>query len=150
MKALIQRVSGASVTVGGRITGRIQRGLLVFLCVVKGDTRKDLEHLVKKVSGLRIFEDSAGKMNLSVQDIHGGILVISQFTLAARTEKGNRPSFDDAESLDVAGAMYLSFVGTLKETGLAVETGVFGEHMDVSLVNDGPVTILIDSRKGNA
>ncbi len=147
MKALIQRVSGARVYVSGRCVGGIKKGLLVFLGVVNGDTERDLEYLLNKVINLRIFEDSKGKMNLSVLDIKGEILVVSQFTLAANTRKGNRPSFDDAEVPEEAERIYNSFAQRLRDTGLNIQTGVFGEDMKVSLVNEGPVTILIDSRR---
>ncbi len=136
MKALLQRVAG-----------EIGHGLLVFLCAVRGDSDKDLDYLVKKVSQLRIFEDGEGKMNLSVLDIKGEVLVVSQFTLAASTRKGNRPSFDAAEAQERAKLMYDDFVAKLRATGLTVRTGVFAESMAVSLINDGPVTILIDSRE---
>ena len=145
MKALIQRVSTARVEVDGKVSGSIGRGLLVFLCAVKGDAEKDLDYLLKKVSQLRIFEDERGKMNHSVIDARGEILVVSQFTLAASTRKGNRPSFDAAETPEKARAMYESFVGRLKNTGVNVQTGVFAATMAVSLVNDGPVTIILDS-----
>ncbi len=147
MKAVLQRVSSASVATGGQIVGAIERGLLVFLCAVKGDTAKDLDYLVKKVSQLRIFEDDQGKMNLSVTDIKGEVLVVSQFTLAASTRKGNRPSFDEAESPEHATKWYEAFIQRVKDTGIPVQSGVFGAMMDVSLVNDGPVTIWIDSRE---
>ncbi len=146
MKALLQRVSSANVSTAGQIVGEIKRGLLVFLCSVKGDMEEDLDYLVKKVSQLRIFEDDRGKMNLSVTDIKGAVLVVSQFTLAASTRKGNRPSFDDAETPELAKLMYEIFVQRLKEAGIPVQAGVFGAMMDVSLVNDGPVTIWLDSR----
>jgi D-tyrosyl-tRNA(Tyr) deacylase len=148
MKALLQRVSTARVEVDGKVAGSIGRGLLVFLCAVKGDTEKDLDYVVKKVSQLRIFEDDRGKMNLSVIDVRGEVLVVSQFTLAASTRKGNRPSFDAAETPDRARTMYESFVERLKNTDVNVQTGVFAATMAVSLVNDGPVTILLDSREG--
>jgi D-tyrosyl-tRNA(Tyr) deacylase len=147
MKALLQRVSSAKVEVDGKVVGGIQKGLLVFLCAMKGDTEKDLDYIVKKVSQLRIFEDAQGKMNLSVMDIKGSVLVVSQFTLAASTRKGNRPSFDAAETPERAREVYDDFAYRLKASGIAVETGVFGAMMDVSLVNDGPVTISIDSRE---
>ena len=148
MKALIQRVSAARVEVEDKVAGSIGRGLLVFLCVVQGDGPKDLDYLVKKVSQLRIFADDEGKMNLSVIDVRGEVLVVSQFTLAASTRKGNRPSFDAAESPGKAKAMYDLFAERLKNTGVNVQTGVFAATMAVSLVNDGPVTILLDSREG--
>jgi D-tyrosyl-tRNA(Tyr) deacylase len=147
MKALLQRVSSAQVEVAGRVVGEIGKGLLVFLCSVKGDADRDLDYVVKKVSQVRIFEDDRGKMNLSALDITGEILVVSQFTLAASTRKGNRPSFDEAEEPGRAEAAYELFIQRLKDLGMPVRTGVFGAAMAVSLANDGPVTILIDSRE---
>ncbi len=147
MKALLQRVSSAKVEVDGQVVGQIGKGLLVFLCAVKGDTENDLDYLVKKVSQIRIFGDDQGKMNLSVADVKGSVLVVSQFTLAASTRKGNRPSFDSAETPERAKAMYEDFVRRMRDSGFPVETGVFAAMMDVSLVNDGPVTIWIDSRE---
>jgi len=147
MKALFQRVSDARVTINDETVGKINKGLLVFLCAVKGDVDKDLDYIVRKVAQLRIFGDEHGKMNLSVMDIKGEVLVISQFTLAAANRKGNRPSFDAAEDPERARAMYDRFVTKLRETGLSVQTGVFAESMSVSLTNDGPVTMLIDSRE---
>jgi D-tyrosyl-tRNA(Tyr) deacylase len=147
MKALLQRVSKAGVEINGRSVAAIRKGLLVFLGVVKGDTENDLDYLIKKIAQLRIFEDAERKMNLSVQDINGEVLVVSQFTLAARARKGNRPSFDSAEAPERASALYETFVQRLREAGITVQTGVFAESMAVSLVNDGPVTILIDSRE---
>ena len=147
MIALLQRVSSAAVSIDGRIVSEIQKGLLVFLCAVKGDAGQDLDYLIKKVVQLRIFEDAQGKMNLSVKDVHGAVLVVSQFTLAASTRKGNRPSFDNAEAQEPAKAWYDLFVERLANTGLTVKTGVFGAMMGVSLANDGPVTIWLDSRE---
>lgn len=147
MKALLQRVSSARVEIDGRSVGEIENGLLVFLCAVKGDTNRDLEYIVKKVSKLRIFGDENGKMNLSIMDVKGRVLVVSQFTLAASTRKGNRLSFDAAEAPERARALCDTFVTNLLQTGLSVQTGVFAESMAVSLTNDGPVTILIDSRE---
>ena len=147
MKALIQRVSSAEVEVDTAVAGKIDKGLLVFLCAVKGDTDKDLDYLVKKISQLRIFEDDQGKMNLSASDFSGAVLVVSQFTLAASTRKGNRPSFDAAEAPERAKMLCDIFVQRLRDIGIPVQTGVFGAMMTVSLVNDGPVTIWIDSRE---
>jgi D-aminoacyl-tRNA deacylase len=147
MKALLQRVSSAKVEVNGEVVGKIGMGLLVFLCAVKGDTEKDLDYVVKKVSQIRIFEDDQGKMNLSVADVKGSALVVSQFTLAASTRKGNRPSFDNAEAPEQAKLMYEAFVRRMRDIGLPVQTGVFAAMMNVTLVNDGPVTIWIDSRE---
>ncbi len=147
MKALLQRVSTAKVAVGGRVIAEIGKGVLVLLCAVKGDTDKDLEYLVKKVPALRIFEDGQGKMNLSVTDVGGSVLVVSQFTLAASVRKGNRPSFDNALEPEQAERMYEAFVRRLGETGIPVQSGAFGEMMEVSLLNDGPVTIWMDSRE---
>jgi D-tyrosyl-tRNA(Tyr) deacylase len=146
MKALVQRVSGAGVEVEGRAVSSVGRGLLVFLGVVKGDASGDIEYLARKVSNLRIFEDAEGKMNLSLKDIGGEALVVSQFTLAADTRKGNRPSFVDAEEPERAEAMYREFMEEMKKAGVRVSSGEFAAHMDVRLINDGPVTIMIDSR----
>ena len=147
MRALLQRVSSAHVAVAGRTISGIGNGLLVFLCAVRGDTEKDLDYVVRKVAALRIFEDEQGKMNLSVMDVKGEVLVVSQFTLAASTRKGNRPSFANAEAPEKARAMYDAFVQRLRDRGITVQTGEFAAMMDVSLVNDGPVTLSLDSRE---
>lgn len=147
MRALVQRVSEASVTVNGEVTGRIGRGFLVLLGVAASDEASDLDYISKKLPGLRVFEDEAGKMNLSVHDVKGELLVVSQFTLIADTRKGNRPSFIDAARPEKAVPMYEELVRRLRAVGLKVETGVFGADMKVRLLNDGPVTILLDSRE---
>ena len=146
MIALLQRVSRASVTVKGVEQASIGKGLLVLLCAVKGDGDADVEYIVKKTAQLRIFEDEGGKMNRSVAEVGGEVLVVSQFTLAAATKKGNRPSFDAAEAPDRAKDLCDAVVRKLGETGLPVRTGVFGAMMEVALINDGPVTVLLDSR----
>jgi D-tyrosyl-tRNA(Tyr) deacylase len=147
MRAVIQRVSRAQVTVDGKVRGSIENGLLVLLGVAAGDGDADLAYLVEKTAGLRIFEDAAGKMNRSVEDAAGAILVVSQFTLYGDVRRGRRPSFDDAAPPGMADALYQCYVELLRGKGLQVETGVFQAMMQVELVNDGPVTILLDSKK---
>ena len=146
MIAVLQRVSRASVEIQGGEASSIGQGLLVLLCAVRGDGDRDIDYLVKKIAQLRIFADENGKMNLSVADIRGEVLVVSQFTLSAATRKGNRPSFDAAEAPERASELVGQVVAGLREAGLPVRTGVFGEMMTVSLVNEGPVTLLLDSR----
>ena len=147
MRIILQRVSEASVKIDGNIKGAIEGGLLVLLGIEAADSEVDADWLISKISGLRIFSDSEGKMNLSIQDINGAFLVISQFTLFASTKKGNRPSYIQAARPEQAIPLYEYFVSKLKsETNLIVETGTFGADMKVSLVNDGPVTISIDSK----
>jgi len=147
MRALIQRVSQARVDVGDRCVGAIDRGLLVLFCAVTDDVPGNAEHLAGKIAKLRIFEDDVGKMNRSVVDTGGSILVVSQFTLAADTRKGNRPSFISAARPDTAIPLMDAFINALKALGIPVETGEFGADMAVSLVNDGPVTIWLDTRE---
>lgn len=147
MRAVIQRVSKASVTIGGKIKEEIQSGLLVLLGIEENDTGKDIEWLVKKIIQLRIFSDADGKMNLSVQDINGDILVISQFTLFSSTKKGNRPSFLRSAKPDIAIPLYEQFLSELQhQLNKEVYSGEFGADMKVELINDGPVTIIIDSK----
>ncbi len=147
MRAVVQRVSRAEVRVEGRVTGAIGKGLAVLLGVAREDGESDADLLADKVANLRIFEDDAGKMNLAVSELSRAVLVVSQFTLLGDARKGNRPSFVDAAAPDAANALYERFAARLREKGLAVATGVFRAHMDVELVNDGPVTILLDSRR---
>jgi D-aminoacyl-tRNA deacylase len=147
MKAVIQRVTRASVAVEGKNVGQIRAGLLVLLGVAKGDTDSDVAYLVEKIPALRIFNDEAGKMNRSLAELGGGILAISQFTLLGDTRKGRRPGFDQAADPANARRLYEQFVESLrKSTDLTIETGIFGAHMKVDLVNDGPVTFILDSR----
>lgn len=145
MRALIQRVSEADVSVAGETVGRIGRGLLVLVCAMQGDTEAAAEKLAARVARLRIFRDAADKMNLSVRDVAGAALVVSQFTLAADTRSGNRPGFSTAAPPDQGEALYLRFAAALRTEGVPVETGRFGADMRVALVNDGPVTIWMDS-----
>ena len=147
MRVVLQRVSEASVKIDDSIKGSIENGILILLGIEDSDSELDADWIISKISGLRIFSDKEGKMNLSIQEIKGSFLVISQFTLFASTKKGNRPSYIQAARPEQAIPLYEYFVANLKsETNLVVETGVFGEDMKVSLVNDGPVTILIDSK----
>ena len=147
MRAVIQRVAAAHVTVAGRVTGAIQKGLLVLLAVEEADSAEDIEWLSGKLVRLRIFNDDAGLMNRSVQDIGGDILLVSQFTLFASTKKGNRPSYIRAAPPEIAVPLYERLLARLtQDLGKPIATGEFGAHMDVNLVNDGPVTIIIDSK----
>lgn len=147
MRAIVQRVSAASVKVEGKLVGEIDKGLLVFLGVGREDQDKDLDYMLNKVLGLRVFQDENDKMNLSLRDIEGELLVISQFTLYGDVRKGMRPSFTASADPKIGEEMYLSFIHKARESGLRVEEGIFGAHMDVELINDGPVTILLDSKK---
>ena len=147
MRAVVQRVSEASVRVDGQTVGRIGAGLLVLLGVGVGDSETDAAWMSDKLLGLRIFEDEDEKMNRSVQDMEGGLLVVSQFTLFGDCRKGKRPGFSDAARPELAIPLYEKVVASLRESGLDVQTGVFQADMKVALVNDGPVTLLIDSRK---
>ncbi|RMB56614.1 D-tyrosyl-tRNA(Tyr) deacylase [Dokdonia sinensis] len=146
MKAVIQRVSKASVTIDGNVNGAIDQGLLVLLGISNDDSAEDIEWLTNKLIGLRIFSDHEGAMNLSVMDVDGDILVISQFTLHASTKKGNRPSFLNAAKPDVAIPLYEEFLSTLsRKRNKSIPSGIFGADMKVELLNDGPVTIIIDT-----
>ena len=145
MKALIQRVTSANVKVDGAITGEIGKGLLVFLAVEKNDTEASIEKLVHKLVHYRIFSDDENKMNLNIQDTKGDILIVSQFTLAASTEKGLRPSFSDAASPEKAFKYYNYFIDKIRSASIPVSTGIFGKDMKVELINDGPVTFLLNS-----
>ena len=147
MKTVIQRVSQASVTVGNKIVANIQKGLLILVGIEDADTQEDIHWLCQKIIKIRIFDDKNQVMNLSVQDIDGDIIVVSQFTLQASTKKGNRPSYIKASRPEVAIPMYENFIRELeKEFGKKIQTGVFGTDMKVALLNDGPVTIVIDSK----
>lgn len=146
MKAVIQRVTEASVSVDDKVVGNISKGYLVLLGVVEGDTSVQAEVLASKITKLRVFEDDNEKMNLSVLDVGGEVLVVSQFTLCADCKKGNRPSFTPSASPDIAQKLYLEFSDFLRKNGVGkVENGIFGADMKVSLLNDGPVTIILDT-----
>ena len=144
MRLLIQRVSKASVKVEGECVGKINKGFLVFLGITHGDTKDNVDYLVNKLYNLRVFEDENQKMNLSIKDINGEILIVSQFTLYADTSHGNRPSFINAAKPDEANELYEYFIEKAKQTGLKIEAGIFGADMKVELLNDGPVTILLE------
>jgi D-tyrosyl-tRNA(Tyr) deacylase len=146
LKALLQRVTEASVSIGGELVGKIGPGLVVFVGVAEGDSEKDAQYLVQKTAGLRIFADGEGKFNLSALDTGGELLLVSQFTLMADTKKGRRPSFVQAAPPEQAEALFDRFVEEARTTGLKVETGRFQEYMQVEIHNDGPVTIMLDSR----
>ena len=145
MRAVIQRVRNASCTVSGKVTGSIAHGLLVYFCAEKGDTEDMLDKFFLKIVSLRIFEDGNGKMNLSLYDIGGGMLLISQFTLAADISRGRRPSFDNAMAASEAERLYEKAFTILDGMGVKAERGVFGAHMEIEYINDGPVTIIADS-----
>jgi D-tyrosyl-tRNA(Tyr) deacylase len=147
MKALLQRVTAAQVTVESEVVGKIGHGLVVFIGVANDDTPEDINYLTRKIVELRIFEDTEGKFNLSLLDVSGELLLVSQFTLLANTRKGRRPGFTDAAPPEIAEALFNQFVEQIRATGLKVETGRFQTHMHVEINNDGPITIMIDSRE---
>jgi D-tyrosyl-tRNA(Tyr) deacylase len=147
MRAVLQRVTEARVEVNGNVTGAIKHGLVVLLGIQREDTKADAEYLARKIAGLRIFNDDAARMNLSVADAGGSLLIISQFTLYGDCRKGMRPSFDQAARPEVAKQLYEYFVECASSTGIPVETGIFQASMRVSLVNDGPVTVICESGK---
>lgn len=145
MKLIIQKVKKAKVEVKNNVVGQIDKGYMVLLGVKKGDTEKEADYLAKKLCDLRIFEDDNGKMNLSIKDVNGELLIISQFTLYGNTKEGNRPSFIEVEEPEKANELYKHFLIKCKENGIEkVEQGMFGEHMEVSLINDGPNTIIME------
>ncbi len=146
MKAVIQRTKKAKVIVNGETVASIGKGILVLLGVHRDDTESDVDYLLKKIPYLRIFEDENGKMNLSLSEVGGEIMVVSQFTLLANTKKGRRPSFEEAADPAKGKRLYRLFVERLKDLGFIVKEGVFGEHMEVELINDGPVTIVMDTK----
>ena len=147
MRAVIQRVKSAEVCVDGRVTGKIGNGLLVFIGVGKGDGEADVSYLASKLPDLRIFEDDTGKFNLSLREKNGELLIVSQFTLYADCRKGRRPSFTDAEEPGTAEDLYEQLIFKLREQGISVQTGEFQAKMEVHLINDGPVTILLDTQQ---
>ncbi len=147
MRAVVQRVSRASVTVDGEVTGQIARGFVVLLGVAEGDGQDDVVYMAQRIAGLRVFEDSEGKMNLSLAEVGGAMLVVSQFTLLGDCRRGRRPSFIQAARPEIADELYRAFCAEVRGQGIEVQTGRFQQHMDVELVNDGPVTLLVDSAK---
>ena len=147
MRAVVQRVKNAKVSVEGSVCGHIDSGILIYLGVAEGDSKSDAEYLAEKIAFLRIFEDAEGKMNLSVHDLKLEVLAVSQFTLLADARKGRRPSYSDAAQPEIAKSLYEYFVEKIKAQGLHCETGIFQTHMEITYTNDGPVTILLDSKK---
>ena len=147
MRAVVQRVSRASVIVAGEVTGRIGKGFLVLLGVEEGDGQSEVVYMAQKIAGLRVFEDTDGKMNLGLAEVGGAMLVVSQFTLLGDCRKGRRPSFIQAARPELADELYRAFVAEIRGQGIEVQAGRFQTHMEVELVNDGPVTLLIDSHK---
>ena len=145
MRAVVQRVSQASVSVDAKIVGEIRLGLLVFVGIREGDNNTHAAKLAKRIANLRVFQDNDGKMNLSLRDVSGEMLVVSQFTLYGDTTNGNRPSYSEAAKPEVARPLYEAFIQLCKEEGVTIATGVFGAHMEVALVNDGPVTLICHS-----
>lgn len=148
MRAVVQRVTRASVTIEGKIVGEIGNGLVVLLGIARDDTKEDADYLAPKIVALRVFDDPEGRMNLSVRDIAGGLLIVSQFTLYGDVRRGLRPSWSDAAQPEIAEPLYDYFVETSRKLFGRVETGSFRKTMQIELVNDGPVTILLDSRRG--
>lgn len=146
MRVVVQRVKHASVTINGSVNGKINNGFLVLLGIQSTDSKQDVDYLVKKVTNLRIFSDENDKMNLSLKDVNGELLIVSQFTLYANCKEGNRPSFVEAAKPDIAIPLYEYFVSECKKIIPVVETGIFGADMKVELLNDGPVTIIMDSK----
>lgn len=144
MKLVVQRVKKAQVEVDKKIVGKIDKGFLVLLGVAQGDTKVQADYLVKKICNLRIFPDENGKMNLNIKDVKGELLIVSQFTLCANCSSGNRPSFVEAAKPDIANELYEYFCEECEKNGIKVEKGIFGAHMNVSLLNDGPVTIILE------
>lgn len=147
MRAVVQRVKHSQVTVEEKVVGKIQSGLMVLLGVEDGDEKKDVQYMIDKVSNLRIFEDTEGKMNCSIKDVGGDVLAVSQFTLLGDCRKGRRPSFINAARPESANSLYEEFVEGIRKEGIKVETGIFQADMLVDIANDGPVTLLLDSKK---
>ena len=147
MRVIVQRAKDASVRVDGVITGHIEKGYMLLVGFTHTDGEAEIKHLAKKIISLRIFEDAAGKLNKSIQDVHGAILAISQFTLYADSKKGNRPSFQEAMHYEEANRLFLQFVEELKSYSIQVETGVFGADMQIEFTNVGPTTIILDSKE---
>jgi D-tyrosyl-tRNA(Tyr) deacylase len=149
MRAIIQRVTKGSVTVDNKVVGRVGKGFVVFLGICHDDTEEDAKYISKKITNMRIFEDEQGKMNLSLSQVNGGVLAISQFTLYGDTKKGNRPSFVGAAPPEHANRLYQHCIELIRESGIPTESGIFQAEMLVEIHNDGPVTIFIDSKKGD-